>query len=113
MVIFTKTKKLDPNYQLTIQYQASGSSSDMKEIKIQAPFMQWFTADGFFVSKPFQQWLASSIPLIGEADPKNAAGEGKDEAASAQPVQSTSVPSAVESVASGSGREGAGKRRKG
>ena len=32
---------------------------------------QWFTADGFFTAKPFQQWLASEIPVIGAADPDN------------------------------------------
>lgn len=47
----------------------------MQEVSIQAPFNQWFTADGFFVAKPFQQWLASSVPLIGEADPKNVLNE--------------------------------------
>ena len=30
---------------------------------------RWFTSDGYFVAKPFQQWLASEVPVIGAADP--------------------------------------------
>jgi hypothetical protein len=36
---------------------------------------RWFTADGFFVAKPFQQWLASEVPVIGAADPNNVVEE--------------------------------------
>lgn len=36
---------------------------------------RWFTADGYFVAKPFQQWLASEIPVVGAADPKNVVEE--------------------------------------
>lgn len=40
--------------------------------EISSPFTRWFDADGYFVAQPFQQWLASKVSLIGEADPKNA-----------------------------------------
>lgn len=34
--------------------------------------------DGFFIAKPFQQWLASEVPLIGQVDPSNnTGGSGK------------------------------------
>jgi hypothetical protein len=36
---------------------------------------RWFTADGYFIAKPFQQWLASEVPVIGEADPNNVVEE--------------------------------------
>lgn len=39
-----------------------------------SPFTRWFDADGFFIAKPFQQWLAAEIPLIGEIDKKNVPG---------------------------------------
>ena len=39
--------------------------------------MRWFDADGFFIAKPFQQWLAAEIPLIGQVDKKNAPGAGE------------------------------------
>jgi signal peptidase complex subunit 2 len=38
--------------------------------------MTWFTTDGFFVAKPFQQWLATEIPVIGAVDPASIA-QGK------------------------------------
>jgi len=80
----------------------------MKEVNCQAPFMQWFTADGFFVAKPFQKWLAASIPIIGEADPKSLAEDtGKTD------VQAGSVQApTTEDVATSAKRDG-GKRRKG
>lgn len=40
-------------------------------MKLSASFTRWFDQDGSFVAKPFQQWLASEIPAIGAADPKN------------------------------------------
>ena len=40
--------------------------------------MTWFTEDGYFVALPFQQWLASSIQVIGDADSKNAATEEQE-----------------------------------
>jgi hypothetical protein len=36
---------------------------------------RWFTADGYFIAKPFQQWLASEVPVIGAADPNNVVEE--------------------------------------
>ena len=46
-----------------------------QKIHIRAPFTQWFTSDGYFVAKPFQQWLASEVPVIGAADPNNVVEE--------------------------------------
>ncbi|KAF1996734.1 hypothetical protein P154DRAFT_565916 [Amniculicola lignicola CBS 123094] len=79
--IQTSTKKHMPVYNLTAIFTptyASGSSSSSKSttgpqqtLHLRAPFTRWFTADGYFVAKPFQQWLASEIPIIGAADPKN------------------------------------------
>jgi hypothetical protein len=36
---------------------------------------RWFTQDGYFIAKPFQQWLASEVPVIGAADPSNVVEE--------------------------------------
>jgi hypothetical protein len=36
---------------------------------------RWFTSDGYFTAKPFQQWLASEVPIIGAADPNNVVEE--------------------------------------
>lgn len=67
----SKTKKNDPTYYLTIT-TSSPSSGSPKTWQISAPFTTWFTSDGYFVAKPFQQWLATSIEVVGEANQKNA-----------------------------------------
>ncbi len=59
-----------PIYNVTVTYQVSSGKEEMK--KISSSFTRWFDQDGFFVAKPFQQWLASEIPAIGRADPANA-----------------------------------------
>lgn len=68
--ISSKTKKNDPTYYLTIT-TSSPSSGSPKTWQISTPFTTWFTSDGYFVAKPFQQWLATSIEAVGEADQKN------------------------------------------
>ena len=65
--ISSKTKKHDPTYYITVT-SSSGSNSR----QLECPFTTWFTVDGYFVAKPFQQWLASSVDVIGDADKKNA-----------------------------------------
>ncbi|KAF2400379.1 hypothetical protein EJ06DRAFT_556697 [Trichodelitschia bisporula] len=76
LVISTSTKKHDPIYNVTARYTVKdGSKFVEKEVKAKAPFTRWFTADGYFVAKPFQQFLASEISAIGEADPSNVVEE--------------------------------------
>lgn len=72
--------------------------------------MQWFTADGFFVAKPFQQWLASGVPLIGEADPKNASNDLLLDSTD-KSVGSAQVPASGST--SSQKRQGVSKRRQG
>lgn len=72
IAIASKTKKNDPTYYLTVT-TSSPESGSPSTWQIKAPFTTWFTADGYFVAKPFQQWLATSIETVGEADSKNAA----------------------------------------
>jgi hypothetical protein len=67
-------KKYDPTYTLTIRSQLSPTSPEVEDI-ISASVTRWFTSDGFFTPKPFQQWLASSIEAIGRADPSNVVEE--------------------------------------
>jgi Microsomal signal peptidase 25 kDa subunit (SPC25) len=62
-----------PVYNVTARWTTERGQT--KERKISAPFTQWFTADGFFVAKPFQQWLASEVPAVGQADPGNVVEE--------------------------------------
>ncbi|KAF2226586.1 microsomal signal peptidase 25 kDa subunit-domain-containing protein [Elsinoe ampelina] len=72
ITISSWTRKLDPNYRLKIKSAATAGSKEWQESEVSAPFTNWFTADGVFVPQPFQQWLASSVSFVGEADPKNA-----------------------------------------
>nr|POF26216.1 signal peptidase complex subunit spc2 [Quercus suber] len=77
IVIYSKTKKHDPTYYLTVSSIDTPGASP-SEWHIKAPFTTWFTADGYFVAKPFQQWLASSIVPIGDVDIKNAKSDETD-----------------------------------
>jgi hypothetical protein len=53
----------------------SKSKPLQQTIHIRTPMTRWFTADGYFIAKPFQQWLASEVPVIGAADPNNVVEE--------------------------------------
>ena len=55
----------------------SNPKGETKTLELSSPFTRWFDVNGFFVAKPFQQWLASEIPLIGQVDPKNKGGDAK------------------------------------
>lgn len=72
MRIATSAKKHIPIYEVDVTFTpAPVNKNPAQKIHIRAPFTQWFTADGYFVAKPFQQWLASEVPVIGAADPNN------------------------------------------
>ncbi|KAL1603652.1 hypothetical protein SLS60_005240 [Paraconiothyrium brasiliense] len=72
--IATSTKKHIPVYEVDVTFTPAGSSQAQK-IHIRAPFTRWFTSDGYFIAKPFQQWLASEVPVVGAADPNNVVEE--------------------------------------
>jgi hypothetical protein len=80
-----------PIYKVTVRHTTP--QKQWKEFKVEAPFTRWFTTDGRFVAKPFQQFLASEIPIIGAADPANVVEEiGRG---SADPVTSTSTSTSM------------------
>lgn len=63
--------KHTPIYKLNVRYlDSSKPSSSWQTLDVSAPFTKWFSADGYFVAKPFQEWLAAEIPPIGKADPR-------------------------------------------
>lgn len=111
MSIASKTKKHDPTYYLTITTSSSSSGSP-STWQIKAPFTTWFTADGYFVAKPFQQWLASSVGVVGDVDTKNAA---TDEAkmVDSELLQGNGTPSASGAEVAGSGKGSKRSKRKG
>ncbi|KAK4691652.1 hypothetical protein P7C71_g5390, partial [Lecanoromycetidae sp. Uapishka_2] len=46
-------------------------SEPEQRLELSSPFTCCFDVDGFFIAKPFQQWLASEVPLVGQVDPQN------------------------------------------
>jgi hypothetical protein len=50
-----------------------------KPLELSCPFATWFTADGYFVADPFQQWLSNSVDLIAAADKKHSSKSEKEE----------------------------------
>lgn len=70
ITIRTMTKKNDPTYYLTVVCE--GKSGAPQEIKVSRSFAKWFDETGRFVVKPFQEFLASSVPAIGKQDPNKA-----------------------------------------
>ncbi|PVH99492.1 hypothetical protein DM02DRAFT_615005 [Periconia macrospinosa] len=74
--IASSTKKHIPVYEADVFFTPAPTSSNPEQkIHIRAPMTRWFTSDGYFVAKPFQQWLASEIPVVGAADPSNVVEE--------------------------------------
>jgi hypothetical protein len=56
-------KKHTPLYKLRVQY-TSPSNKILQEKEIEAPFMNWFSADGTFHPEPLRRWLASEIEVL-------------------------------------------------
>lgn len=83
-------KKNTPVYNLTIRTSPS-SFSPWQTVKISAPFALWFDEEGYFVAQPFQQWLASEVPIIGLADPKRVTRSLKDELESVKEKEIESI----------------------
>ncbi|KAH3905766.1 hypothetical protein HBI56_211080 [Parastagonospora nodorum] len=112
--IATHTKKHIPIYEADITFSLP-SSSLSQTIHIRAPMTRWFTADGYFIAKPFQQWLASEVPVIGAADPNNVVeeiGRGSAQGGDFQ-VNATNAQEILEQLkASGASVSGGAQRRR-
>ncbi|KAF4453435.1 hypothetical protein F53441_3894 [Fusarium austroafricanum] len=67
--ISTGTRKNDPTYHLSVLI-TDKNSKVISFQRIDKPFGTWFEETGKFVAVPFQEFLATSIPLIGKRDPK-------------------------------------------
>ena len=114
--IASSTKKHTPIYECTVTFQPAPYNSNPEQvIKIRAPFTRWFTSDGYFIAKPFQQWLASEVPVVGAADPNNVVEEiGRgSEAERVLNVSGNNVLDVLEQLKTGAKPAGgSGKRRK-
>ncbi|KAK4697626.1 hypothetical protein P7C71_g479, partial [Lecanoromycetidae sp. Uapishka_2] len=110
--------KHTPIYNLTVRY--SNNKGEEKKLELSSPFTRWFDVDGFFVAKPFQQWLASEIPVIGQVDPSNKDGssgrkgiaDGETEATAVVVEQKYETPkkSGARDSPAPSSRKGKGKK---
>ena len=87
--IASSVAKYTPIYNITVEY--TNAEGETKTLRLSSPFTRWFDNDGFFIARPFQQWLASEIPLIGQVDPKNKGGDAKA-AGSANGKSEVAVP---------------------
>ncbi|MCJ1296913.1 hypothetical protein MMC34_008481 [Xylographa carneopallida] len=70
LTIASTVLKHNPTYQLVVRWTDPAISEpfDWEIREISAPFTTWFSSDGQFIAKPFQQWLSSHIPIIAAAD---------------------------------------------
>ncbi len=110
-----------PVYNVAISVRPKKSAKPV-EISLSRPFAEWFDLAGHFIVPPFQTMLATSVPAIGQLDPKRvapaqAAGvEAADQKYSAEMLDmlAASTPgmgSTGSSAGSISAKKG-GKRRK-
>ncbi|KAM3511601.1 hypothetical protein MY11210_004755 [Beauveria gryllotalpidicola] len=70
ITISTTTKKNVPVYNLKITVQPKRAGEKTQTYSLAKEFAGWFDEVGFFVAAPFQEMLASAVPLIGKQDPK-------------------------------------------
>lgn len=122
ITIATSAKKYDPTYNLTVK-------TPSKTLTFSRPFASWFDEQGRFVALPFQQMLASSVPLVGAADPQRVASledkeggagegagaggvEGSGALEGASPEVLDAILEASRGVASGAEGKKGGRRRK-
>lgn len=76
VTIRTTTKKNDPTYYLIVA--AKDKTGETQTIEVSRSFTEWFDETGRFVAKPFQEFLASSVPAIGRQDPKRVKSVAQD-----------------------------------
>ncbi|KAF8421423.1 signal peptidase complex subunit 2 [Tirmania nivea] len=58
----THTEKHSPIYHMTIEMSGKNVSKGKHVVQAKEPFTHWFDEQGYFVSKPLQSFLESSIP---------------------------------------------------
>lgn len=111
ITVASSTKKLDPTYKLSIT--VTDKSSKSRIIEVAKPFASFFDESGYFVAVPFQEILATAVPVVGKLDPKRIKSESH-EVLNASPELLDAILAANSASASTTGAEAAegGKRRK-
>ncbi|KAK4061951.1 hypothetical protein H0G86_007553 [Trichoderma simmonsii] len=109
ITVASATKKLDPTYRLSIT--VTDKSSKSRIIEVAKPFASFFDESGYFVAAPFQQILATAVPVVGKADPKRIKSESQD-MLNANPELLDAILAANSGSATGADVAEGGKRRK-
>lgn len=96
-------------FNMRITTKNAKSTDVISSFELARPFTEWFNEAGFFVPGPFQELLASNIPVVGKADPKRVK--------SASQKMLDENPELLDAVlgqagATGSDAKAGGKRRK-
>ncbi|CAG9944942.1 unnamed protein product [Clonostachys rosea f. rosea IK726] len=113
LFIASETKKMEPVYRLKIAIQDK-STGKIKAFKISKPFSEFFDETGLFVPKPFQEFLATNISVVGKADSKRIQA-ASEKLLSENPELLSAVLNAgseKEAEATGTEKKAGGKRRK-
>src|SRR5436190_4802035 len=74
--IASSTRKNIPIYNLKIT--VTDNASETTTINLSESFSKWFDAQGNFAAVPFQEMLATGVPLIGKLDPKRFRSKTQD-----------------------------------
>jgi hypothetical protein len=119
--IASSSKKNTPTYTLKVTIANTKDRATGKKtfevassFELSRSFTEWFDETGLFVPGPFQEFLASSIPVVGKADPKRVTSASQkmlDE----NPDLMDAVLAAsgkTEGEATGAEKKSGGKRRK-
>ena len=113
--IASSVTKYVPIYSITVTYESPGKEANT--LKLPSPFAAWFDADGSFIAKPSQQWLASEIPLISQADAQNKTsksatrGTQYDSSGADQPSEKTKVETPKKSASNDTAPPNTRKRK--
>ncbi|EHK47599.1 hypothetical protein TRIATDRAFT_129673 [Trichoderma atroviride IMI 206040] len=109
ITVVSTTKKLDPTYRLSITI--TDKSAKSRIIEVAKPFASFFDESGYFVAVPFQQILATSVPVIGKLDPRRIKSESQD-MLNANPELLDAILAANNGAATGVDASEGGRQRK-
>ncbi|KAM0515842.1 hypothetical protein ACHAPE_005921 [Trichoderma viride] len=109
ITVVSTTKKLDPTYRLSITVTDKSAKSHI--IEVAKPFASFFDESGYFVAVPFQQILATAVPVIGKVDPRRIKSESQD-MLNANPELLDAILAANSGAATGVDASEGGRQRK-
>lgn len=109
ITVVSTTKKLDPTYRLSITVTDKSAKSHI--IEVAKPFASFFDESGYFVAVPFQQILATAVPVIGKLDPRRIKSESQD-MLNANPELLDAILAANNGASTGADASEGGRQRK-